>query len=77
MPFDQIKYQNQYNKDHYSRMSVLVSLDERPLIEAHWKKRGYKSFNAFVTDLIRKDMSESRRTVCTLIQSIMQTVRLT
>lgn len=47
-------------------MSIQVALDKRPLIEAHWKKRGYKSFNAFVTDLIRKDMNENDgNTPCT------------
>ena len=59
MPFEQFKYQNQYIKEHYARLSVQVAIDERPIIDAHWKKKGYKSFNAYVNDLIRKDMNES------------------
>lgn len=58
MAFEQIKYQNKYNKEHYARLSIQVPLEDRPMIDAYWKKRGYKSFNAYVNDLIRKDMNE-------------------
>lgn len=58
MAFDQIAYNNKYNKEHYARLSVQVSLEDRPAIDAHWKSHGYKSFNAYVNELIRKDMSD-------------------
>lgn len=57
MTFDQIKYNNQYNKEHYARLSVQVAKEEREKIDLHWKSKGYKSFNAYINDLIRKDMN--------------------
>ncbi len=61
--FNEIKYKNQYNKEHYARLSVQVPLGERGAIDEHWKSKGYKSFNAYVNDLIRKDMNESARSI--------------
>lgn len=58
MAFDQIKYNNQYNREHYARLSVQVAKEERESIDNHWKAKGYKSFNSYVNDLIRKDMNE-------------------
>lgn len=60
MPFDQIKYQNKYNKEHYARVNVCIPLDDKDIIYEHWKKRGYKSFNAYINDLIQKDMKENK-----------------
>lgn len=56
--FDQVKYNNQYNREHYARLSVNVRLEDRADIDAHWKKKGFKSFNSYVNDLIRRDMYE-------------------
>lgn len=58
MAFNQIAYNNQYNREHYARLSVQVNLEDRPAIDAHWKAQGYKSFNAYVNELIRRDMSD-------------------
>lgn len=63
MAFDQIKYNNQYNREHYARLSVQVPLNERESIDTHWKSKGYKSFNAYVNELIRKDMNESAHSI--------------
>lgn len=30
---------------------------QKAVIEAHWKKKGYKSLNAYVNELIRRDMA--------------------
>lgn len=57
MAFEQYKYQNDYNKNHYARLNVLVSKDDKNTIEEHWKKQGYKSFNAYITELIRRDLN--------------------
>ena len=67
--FDSVKYKNEYNKTHYARLSVLVSIDDRPIIDGHWKQKGYKSFNAYVNDLIRKDMNENSNTSNIINQS--------
>lgn len=56
--FNSVKYKNDYNKEHYARLSVQVALEDRPKIDKYWKQKGYKSFNAYVNDLIRRDMNE-------------------
>lgn len=58
MAFNQFKYQNNYNKEHYARLSIQVGIEEKEKIDTHWKNKGYKSFNAYVNELIRKDMNE-------------------
>lgn len=70
MGFDQIKYNNQYNREHYARLSIQVPLSERENIDLHWKAKGFKSFNAYVTDLIYKDMRNSSKTI--IVENIMQ-----
>ena len=56
--FNAVEYKNQYNREHYARLGVQVPIEDRPKIDEHWKSKGYKSFNAYVLDLIRKDMNE-------------------
>lgn len=63
MAFEQIKYQNKYNKEHYARLSIQVPLEDRYIIDNHWKSKGYKSFNAYVNELIRRDMNELQATI--------------
>ena len=55
----QYTYQNQYNREHYARLSIQVAIQEREAIDTHWRSKGYKSFNAYANDLIRRDMSEN------------------
>ncbi len=61
--FNAVKYKNEYNKEHYARLSILVPLEDKTTIESYWKSKGYKSFNAYVNDLIRKDMNENKADV--------------
>lgn len=63
MAFDKIKYNNAYNKENYARLSIQVPLEDRSEIDNHWKSKGYKSFNAYVNELIRKDMNEAKTTI--------------
>lgn len=58
MAFEQFKYQNNYNKEHYARLSIQVPIEDKAKIEECWKKKGYKSFNAYINDLIKNDMGE-------------------
>lgn len=60
MVFEQYKYQNDYNKTHYARLSINVAKDQKDIIDAHWKKKGFKSFNAYVNHLIENDMNGSK-----------------
>ncbi len=63
MTYDKIKYNNQYNKENYARLSIQVPIKDKDIIENHWKSKGYKSFNAYVNDLIRKDMNETNSNI--------------
>ena len=63
MGYDKVKYNNQYNKENYARLSIQVPKGEREYIDTHWKSKGYKSFNSYVMDLIRKDMNESASSI--------------
>ena len=65
--FNAVEYKNQYNREHYARLSVQVRLEDRAEIDAHWKSKGFKSFNSYVNDLIRKDMFENRDKVSKII----------
>lgn len=62
MAFDKVKYNNAFNKEHYARLSIQVPIEDRPNIDKYWKSKGYKSFNAYILDLIRKDMNEPKET---------------
>lgn len=50
--------QNDYNKNNYDRLGVVLKKGEREKIETHYKSKGFSSFNAYVTDLIYKDLGE-------------------
>ena len=52
------KYKNDFAKGAYDRVSINFPKGQKPIIEEHWRKKGYKSLNAYVNDLIQKDMAE-------------------
>lgn len=55
--FNQAKYIQNFQKEHYDRLNIQVPKGQKAVIEAHWKKKGYKSLNAYVNELIRRDMT--------------------
>lgn len=57
---DITKYKNDFQKEKYDRIIVNVNKGEKDTIELHRIKLGYKSLNNYITDLIRKDMQESK-----------------
>lgn len=57
MPFNQSKYANDFAKQNYDRLNIQVPKGQKILIETHWKSKGYKSLNAYINELIRKDMN--------------------
>ena len=59
MKFNQSKYANEYNKKNYERLNIQFPKGKKEVIEEHWKKKGYKSLNQYVNDLIKKDMENS------------------
>ncbi len=57
--FNATKYKNEFNKESYDRASINFPKGQKAIIEAHWKAKGYKSLNAYVNDLITKDMERA------------------
>ncbi len=58
--FNQSKYINDFIKEKYDTFKVQVPKGRKAIIEEHWKAKGYKSLNAYVNDLIRKDMEDTQ-----------------
>lgn len=54
----QLKRQNEFNKNNYDRLGVVVEKGQKEIIINHLKSKGYKSFNAYITDLIYNDMQK-------------------
>lgn len=57
--FNKQKYDNEYAKKNYDRCIFNVPKGFKSQIEEHYKAKGYKSLNAYVNDLINKDMEIS------------------
>lgn len=58
MAFNQVKYQNDFNKEKYDRVSINFPKGRKAIIEEHYKANGYKSLNAYVNALIDADMNK-------------------
>lgn len=56
--FNQAKYIQEYQKEKYDRCIFNVPKGQKNVIKSHYIKKGYDSLNAYVNDLIRKDMQE-------------------
>ncbi len=56
--FNKQKYDNEYAKQNYDRCIFNVQKGKKSIIEKHWKMKGYKSLNAYINDLIDKDMKQ-------------------
>lgn len=54
--FNQTEYINKYMKEKYDRCIFNIPKGQKAVLEKHWKAKGYKSLNAYVNDLIQKDM---------------------
>lgn len=59
--FDKNKYKNEFAKEKYDRIIVIVPKGDRSVIDSYRKNKGYSSLNAYINDLIRKDMSEGEK----------------
>lgn len=51
--YKQIEYQNDYNKDHYKRYGLMVSIKEEEVIK---KLDSVYSKNRYIINLIKKDI---------------------
>ncbi|AXH73570.1 MAG: antitoxin [Inoviridae sp.] len=58
--FNQIKYQNKYNKENYERINLNFKIGEKEKFKQQAIKRGYKEkeFSKYVRDLIYRDIEE-------------------
>lgn len=63
--FNESKYKNDFAKEKYDRIIVTVPKGQKSTIETHRKNNGYTSLNAYICELIRKDMNENNKTVQT------------
>lgn len=57
--FNQAKYIQEFQKEKYDRCIFNVPKGQKAVIEAHWKAKGYKSLNAYINDLIARDMEQT------------------
>lgn len=57
--FNATKYKNEFNKESYDRASINFPKGQKAVIETHWRAKGYKSLNAYVNDLITRDMERA------------------
>lgn len=57
--FNATKYKNDFQKEKYDRIIVNVSKGKKTEIEEYRRKKGYKSLNEYITELIRRDMYEN------------------
>lgn len=58
--FDQLQYQNEYNKQNYDRITIMVPKGDKERITAAAKAAGYKSRNEFILAAIREKMGKDR-----------------
>ena len=55
--FNYSKYVNGFVKENYDRLSIQVPKGNKAKIEAFRKEKGYSSLNAYINELIRRDMN--------------------
>ena len=61
MTFDKIKYDNDYVKDNYDRLSIFVKKGMKDEIKKYSKEKGYKSVNKYIEELVLKDMYNNNK----------------
>lgn len=59
MAYDKIKYNNEYNKNSYDRITILLKKGEKEKIK-EWCKVHNKSLNQMMIDLINEKMKEDQ-----------------
>ena len=54
--FDPIKYKNDFAKEQYDRLNIVVPKGRKAAIKEHYEGKGYKSLNSYINALILADM---------------------
>lgn len=57
--FNQIEYQNQYNKEKYDRITIMVPKGNKEVLQAYARKLNI-SLNAFMNKLIEESVTIER-----------------
>ena len=55
--FDQIAYQNAYNKEKYDRITLMLPKGQKELLLEEAKKRGFSNVTALMKDMIKKEFN--------------------
>lgn len=58
--FNQKKYIEEYRKENYKRVPLDIRKDEYEKMLEHARAKGFSKFNAYIKDLIYKDMEQSK-----------------
>lgn len=56
--FDQIRYNNDFNKEHYDRISLMLPKGTKEKLKQEAAARGYKSVNALIVAAIESFINE-------------------
>ena len=49
---------NKYAKSNYDQLHILVDKGKKAEIKAHAESKGFKSLNAYINDLIERDIDK-------------------
>ncbi len=55
--FNKVKYNNDFNKNNYDRLNIVVPKGQKQVIQDFAKSKG-KSLNAFVYELVQKEIEK-------------------
>ena len=59
--FNQVKYQNDFNKQKYDRVSLMIKKGQKETIKAHAEKHDNGSVNAFIQRAIAETMERDNQ----------------
>lgn len=56
--FNQFEYNNQFNKEHYKRVTILVPQTNKEMLK--WLEKN-KPVSSYILDLIQEDMQKKKQ----------------
>lgn len=54
--FNEVKYKNDFARENYDRITVMVPKGKKEIIKAYVKANGYSSINEFINHAIEREM---------------------
>lgn len=55
--FNKVKYDNDFQKNNYDRINLLVKKGKKEELKAHCRKFGYKSLNDFINKAVNEKIA--------------------